>query len=379
MADYGHDHILLDEAHVTLDDPRDHVSLEDLKRQIRIDGISGSFVFSQPQPMYPAGLGKVIAQLRPSGAFSIGAGSWYAINRKQPGEKLKPKADYYFRVATAGGAFALTPHKAPVTNIVADATVSPMRVNIPRFRGDALGGTLIAVVDITPVKPVTYTGLVTLYNVDLQKAAHDLEMKPKKPIVGKAYVKTRVLINGAGGPKPPLQSLAMDGEFQIVNANFGNITAIRAAANPVAKPEQSLDGQASGLFDIRDKVVTLKSCTVGNPMFGLIGSGTVGFDNTVDVNVVAAPLGDWAEALCKSKVPILDVVGSSLVSPIQAMFNTAQRTLLWDIRVRGTTSAPKIDAVPAPVITEPVAALFGQMLQGKPQVQVQPLGNAGLK
>ena len=363
IANYGGDRVLLDTGHITLDDPKAGIALKDLRRQVRIDGLNGTLVCKQPGPAYPAGLGKVIAQLRPAGSYAITG--WYAINRKLPTGPPKPKPDYFFRVSTADGTFLLTDHRVSLSSMHADATISPMLVNIGSLRGETLGGTMMAAVKITPVRPVSYDGVLTLYNVNAERVFHDFEITLKKPLVGQAYVKVHATGSGRDGPVSPLKTLAMDGELAIVNGNFGNINPIHAIASTVTKVDPPLDGQAAATFTIRDETVTLLNCAVGNPVFGLQGSGNIGFDKTLNLHAVAAPLGDWGQALKQSNLPLIDSVGSTVVGSIQQIFNGAQRTLLWDIRISGTTHSPSVYAVPAPIITEPVAAIFGQMLQGE--------------
>jgi hypothetical protein len=358
-GDYGGDKVVLDEGHVTLDDPRQKIQLQDLRRQIRMDGLIGTLVCRQPGPVYPAGLGKVIAQLRPTGSFAIGG--WYAINRKLPEETARPKPDYFFRVSTAGGAFALTDRMAPLTDIRADATVSPMLVDIVRLRGKTLGGEVIAATQFTPGKPMRYAGVATFYNVNLDTAWQELGMPMKSPLTGAAYFKIRGSGIGRGGTISPLQAVAADGEFEIVDGNFGDITAVRAAAKPVSKTNQTLDGRAAGVFSLRDGKVTLENCVVGNPIYGLQGSGTIGLDKSLDLHVVAAPLGDWQLALKQNNAGGLAVVAGS----IQRLFNGAQHLLLYDVHVTGPATHPTVaPPTPCPIITAPIAAVFEQLMGG---------------
>jgi hypothetical protein len=362
MGDYGGDRALLDDAHITLDDPRQRIELSCFQKQVRIDGISGTLICRQPGPMYPAKLGLTVAQLRPSGSFAIGGGSWYAINRKLSGETAKPKPDYFFRVSTSAGAFHLTDHKFPLTNIKGDATVSPMLVNITALRGQCFGGTAVATAKITPVKPVHYEGLATFYNANLEMASRQLELKLKKPLIGQMYLQAQVSGVGKDGPSKPIESFSAEGELEVVQGNFGDISVIREAAHPVTRAQDPLTGHAAGTFAIHHQIVTLENCVVGNNSFGLQGSGTIGFDKRLDLNVVAAPLGDWALTLKQGKVLAANSPGADIVRGIQQLFSGAQQALLYDIHVTGTTTAPTVTVVLAPAITEPVAALFGLMI-----------------
>ena len=54
--------------------------------------------------------------------------------------------------------------------------------------------------------------------------------------------------------------------------------------------------------------------------------------------------------------------------------------LLWDIHIAGKTDAPKVEFTPAPVITAPLAALFGEMIQrDKNQHLIEPVKAATQK
>ena len=77
-----------------------------------------------------------------------------------------------------------------------------------------------------------------------------------------------------------------------------------------------------------------------------------------------APLGDWQSALKDCKIPVVEDAGSDIAGAIQQLFSGAQRVLLYDIQISGTTTKPAVTEVPAPVISQPVAAIFGQLIRG---------------
>lgn len=362
IGDYGGDAVVVEDAKLALDDPLAGATLADVKKQIRIEGISGSVAFHQPGPNYPGAVGSVVRQLRPTGTFVVGGGSWYAINRWLPGAAHRPRADFFIRLSTAGGAFALTPHKAPLTEITGDATISPLMVRIESLRGSVFGGTVMGSARIVPVSPTHYDAAATFYNANLQRVWQELNIDLKKPVTGVAYLKAYATGAAGGGTEAALKSLKADGELQVVDGNFGNIATVRAAATPVAKPEQALEGLAAGVFSIADQKVTVVNGAVGNPMFGLQGSGIIGFDKSLDLNVVGAPLGDWGLALKRSNVPIVGDVAGDLAGAIQRVFNGAQGMLLYNIHVQGTTTRPQIQVTPAPILTAPLAATFGQLI-----------------
>jgi len=113
-GNYGGDELYLREARVPLEDPGRKIQLSDLREQVLVSDITGSIVFHQPGPRYPAALGKVVDWLRPSGPFALGW--WYGINRREPGG-VKPKPDWSFRVTSEQGQFALARGKIPMTGV----------------------------------------------------------------------------------------------------------------------------------------------------------------------------------------------------------------------------------------------------------------------
>jgi hypothetical protein len=57
-------------------------------------------------------------------------------------------------------------------------------------------------------------------------------------------------------------------------------------------------------------------------------------------------------------------VGADLVGGIQKLLNTASGKLLYQFRVTGDVGKPEVKAVPAPLLTEGAAKLFGEMIKG---------------
>ncbi len=109
----------------------------------------------------------------------------------------------------------------------------------------------------------------------------------------------------------------------------------------------------------------LTQAALSSPVLGVQGAGSVTFDGRLDLRVVAAPLADWKEQMKRTRIPIVSDIAGEVFGGLQTMVNTATKTLLYEFRVTGTTRQPKIDTVPAPVLTEGMAKLFGAMLKGE--------------
>ena len=87
-------------------------------------------------------------------------------------------------------------------------------------------------------------------------------------------------------------------------------------------------------------------------------------DQSLDLDIIVAPLGDWRKRLRDTEIPIFSQVAGELVGTLQKIVNAATSHLLYAFRVKGTLNDPKISAIPAPILTEGAANLFGLMLKG---------------
>ena len=126
------------------------------------------------------------------------------------------------------------------------------------------------------------------------------------------------------------------------------------------KPKTWGTADAAGVVHVENNTVTLENAAISSPLLGLQGHGTIGLDKTLNLTVVAAPLGDLRDRMKQTGVPLVGLVSAAAV---QQLMNAVQGTLLFQYRVTGTMGNPSETVVPAPVITEPVAYLFGQMLR----------------
>jgi hypothetical protein len=164
------------------------------------------------------------------------------------------------------------------------------------------------------------------------------------------------------------------GEFEVIEGDFWTLPVlgeIASAARGARRAAASTNGdslgtlgEAAGTFRLERGNVVIENAAVSSTALGLIGTGTVGFgeDRSLDLHVVAAPLGDWRERIRQTKIPIVSDVVGEVVGGVQRLVNTATSTLLYEFRVSGTLKQPKVETIPTPVLTDPAALLFGRML-----------------
>src|SRR5207302_382429 len=121
-------------------------------------------------------------------------------------------------------------------------------------------------------------------------------------------------------------------------------------------------GDAAAIFSIRDRTITISRGAINTSVLGLQGKGTVGFNGDADLDIIAAPLGDWRQHIEKSKIPIVGDVAGELAGGIQKLVNATSK-YLYEFDVKGKVSSPKIRPIPAPALTNAAASVFGKMLQ----------------
>lgn len=359
---YGADKLLLRSARLTLEDPVRKIKLDDLRTQVKFEEVAGTVIFQQPGLAYPGATGKTISLLRPTGPFTVGGGSWYAMNRPsrdEPGQKLK--ADFFVRLIGDGGCFAITNYKIPLTDIHGDATLAPLMVDISHFDAKSLGGTAVAVGKIVPGKPFLYQGEINVRDADLRQLASAISLREpaRSRLSGIGYARMQLAGAGKGGGKTFADQLTANGEVEILHGDFWSVPTVQEVASQVRPPDQLSTGDAAVVFHIANRSITVQNAAVNSPLLGLQATGTVGFDKTIFLTVVAAPLGDWRDRMKRAQIPIVgDILGA-----VQKLLNDVQGVLLYQFRVTGTLAHPVKSIVPAPVISDPMALLFGQMLR----------------
>ena len=111
---------------------------------------------------------------------------------------------------------------------------------------------------------------------------------------------------------------------------------VGVVAEQVKKNQDPGIGDAAAVFHIANRSIDIPRAAVNAPLVGLQGQGTVGFDRSLNLTVIAAPLGDWRDQMRQAKIPIIgDVLGA-----VQQLLNSVQGVLLYQFRVTGTVDQP---------------------------------------
>jgi hypothetical protein len=333
------------------------IDLRDLPHGFVVSDTSGTVHFDPPSPPYPRGLGKTIEALGPSGTFSLG-GSY----TRRP---LNPPDAWDVTVTSeGGGAFAITGRGIPLTSLRGEARVTRESIEICHLLAQSFGGAVAASGTVDPRRPISYDGTVSLRGADLAQIVEyfrgDDESGEKFAATGRLDATAQVHADRGG-----LEALRAGAELVVHDGDLWQIPVFGNVATEANVARDALRaGGAAAFVEVSGGVVHVRHAAVSSPALGLQGWGTLALrDAALDLDVVAAPLGDWERQLKRLKVPIVSDVAGAVAGAMQKALNTATSKLLYEFRVTGTPRAPRVTAVPTPVLTETAAMVFEAMLK----------------
>jgi hypothetical protein len=281
------------------------------------------------------------------------------------------KPDFRFDIRSDGAGATLGKKQIPLTDLKTEVVATPKLVDLKRIEGSSLGGTVTAEGQVAPGKgkDLAYQGMVWVRDMDLKSLGELMSaQRGNKPLrlSGKGNANGRVEGTGADEAHTAADNFRAAGRFEVLKGDFWSLPTLAEIARDAKVANDALTvGQAAGVFQIHDQKVELTQVALSSPVLGVQGAGSVTFDGRLDLRVVAAPLADWKDQMKRTRIPIVSDIAGEVFGGLQKMVNTATKTLLYEFHVTGTTGQPKIETVPAPVLTEGMAKLFGAMLKGE--------------
>jgi hypothetical protein len=341
------------------------IPLQHIEQELQIQEIVGSAQLSGKVQNYGRPFEFIAREIRPSGTlYALGY-----LNRKR-GLPPGTKPDFRFDIRADQAGMVLGKRQIPITDVKAEIVSTTKLTDIKRLEGICFGGAVTGEGQIAPGKgkDLAYQGQVWVRNLDLKSLGALIAVEGRKPsrLSGKGNANGTIEGIGADGEHTAVENFRANGRFEVLEGDFWSLPAIDEIAQGAKVKGGALTvGQAAGVFLIHDREVELSNAALSAPVLGVQGAGKVTFDGKLDLRVVAAPLADWKEQMKRLRIPIVGDIAGEMLGGVQRMVNTATKTLLYEFHVTGTTKEPKIDTVPAPVLTEGVAKVFGAMIKGE--------------
>ena len=237
-------------------------------------------------------------------------------------------------------------------------------LNFWNVQGDFLDGTLNLRGNVNFNRPVKY-------KLDFSVADFDVEKLANSPLIPGFVAKIAGLgnVNAHLSGTIPIdgtrasEQFKADGTARITGGRFGSSGWLTAIADRIGIARESLTtGDAAALIAIENRTVTFRRAAINTAALGLQGKGTITFDGDADLDIIAAPLGDWRKHVQNTNIPILSDVAGDIAGRLQRMVSATSH-LLYEFQVKGKLPSPQVRAVPAPALTKPTASVFAKMLE----------------
>jgi hypothetical protein len=349
QAKYGVDQLLISSVRLLLPGG-------DNGGALRCTEINGSLIMRPTGPPLPG--------LASQGAPRIQVGGEYVFSGRaslDPADQDRP-LDCDLLLSCDNGTFAVDWPKVEASQIKFDLEALSDRIDLLQFKCQTFGGTLSAHARMDCQPPYAFSGDVFTRSLNLA----DIVAAIRKPSSGEGLkLKGLVDIASSVGAQvlPPgaslLDTLHCEGQFEVMQGDLWDIPALQKVQNASDIARKALTvGSAAALFRIANDRIELQDAAVSAPVFGVQGSGTIGFDGQLDLHVVAAPLADW-----KQKMRGLGTGFADFVGDVQKMLNKTTSKLLYEFVLSGPASDPHLQTVGTPILRDKAAMAMKSMMQ----------------
>ena len=278
------------------------------------------------------------------------------------------------RIALDGGAARVSPQRILIDAINGVLNVTPVGLSSSGLTAKCALGTINTIVNLgwktDPAWPnvgLNYDGEIHVRDLDLHQLAMQYTTDPKirQQAFGdlnfnNTYRGSILKQSPRTGPDSVADRLVASGDFDINHGYFLALPILKEVLTAMNNPGASVAGEAAATFEIAHQVVNVTQVAVSSPAIGVQGSGTVGFDQKLNMMFVATPLSDWSKDLKGTGIGMLQGL-SDLAGQAQNLVNKAQSVALYQFRVTGNFSNPVVNAVPVPILSDNVGPLFDKM------------------
>jgi hypothetical protein len=330
------------------------VDLTQLPKIAIVRSAAGAITFGQRHTAYPPDIEKLLTQANPTGPWFFDL-----TNAKVPLSDVS-KLDYHLSVHTTRGQLAVNNGRISVYNINTMIRLSPRLISVDNFDAGTLRGQVQAFGTFIPGDVPSYDLEANIRNVeihDLLRAVQSAATTQPQQISGRAFVRAHVSGAIPPGKADPLAAVTGSGNFEVRNGDFFRIPVMAKIANDVNVKTATTVGEAAGIFTIGNSNLHLNRVVVSSPLLGIDGSGDVGFNQQLALDLIATPLGQWGE-----KLDVGDAA-SGVLDQVQKGLNVATRQVLYNVHVGGTIDQPKTTTKVAPFLTDQAGNLIGFLKQ----------------
>ncbi len=270
-------------------------------------------------------------------------------------------------VLASNNAFLYSPRqKLYLTKINMNADLLSDHFQLLGLDCEGLGGKILLDGHVQLAAPHQFTADITTQKADLAQIAALIPRSSDKPppnVKGIVDLISTLSGQSASNGKTARQWLQGKGQFEIYQGDLWDIPALRRIEDRASVARKALTvGQAAGIFLIADEQVQLQDAAISAPVFGVEGDGTIGFNNQLDLHIIATPLAQLRDEIKKTDIPFLSGLLGDVIGKVQDSISKATGKLLFEFHVTGDANDPQIQTVPSPAISQHGAEIFTNML-----------------
>jgi len=335
----------------------------------RMEGLTAAMSFGENRSAVPDALKAAVEALRLSGVIGLTAAGRGSLAWPENG-----RPDFSVDFQLRSPRLLATQRSVALTDVACNGTVGNKGLKLiddgrgqSGFSTMAWGGMIRGDAQVLFGQTVFGEMNVRARDIDLKQLAAQAVEKPPK-LSGRGALNARLTGQWTGDAAPPgrsaidvfMDSIAGRGDFEVVDGDFFDLPLVSAVSAKIGSSRKAATiGQAAGIFRIEDRKVRFEKLAAEAPVLGIQGSGDVGFDGQLNLEIFAVPLADWKEKVKKQGIPLLgDIAGG-----IQKLLNTATGKLLVRFRITGQLGAPNVKTEPGTAPAEAVK-IFGEMIKG---------------
>ena len=256
-------------------------------QHLLINNITGRVIFASPRASYPGGSGAIFKQFAPIGLYTLsGSANFHHDATTQPTVDLD--------IQTNGSSATITSYGIPANNIVGEMRLTNTAAQIKHVEADTLDGKISGQGLIVLASPHGYQGQLSANSIDLEKVASAFRIPQSDhgKVSGRGNLSAKFDGKAASDHLTTNSTFTADGRLEITGGQLWQIPVLTGIAQQCnINTDAALASDAAAIFHIENEVVRLDHAAVSSPVLGVQGSGMIGFDKSVDLDVIAARWG----------------------------------------------------------------------------------------
>ncbi|MBO1222934.1 MAG: AsmA-like C-terminal domain-containing protein [Candidatus Scalindua sediminis] len=285
--------------------------------------------------------------------FRIAPEGWVDINLDYESNDTNQEGSYSLVIDSRGCEFKFPKLPISVSDIDARVNIEKEKLLIRKFSGTCIGGKVDGTIEVDkPLSNRDYVGELRFREIDFDELAK-IFSKTQQKRSGICDLNIDFLGKGRD-----LKDFVAKGRFKLKEGYISEVPALLNILKllNLSLPKKETFHSADIKYSVKDKIVNIDELEVFSDTIELGCVGTVGFDGTLDLMVVA---GLNQETF--SQIPLIGKYMDYVVGGV--------RKKLTKVQVTGTISNPKSTSVALKPFKHGIKSIFGLLSKDKEHIE----------